>query len=309
VSPNLSFCSTAGEIAPEERAALEQSSLRFVRDFLGDDPAAAYAVMTAEAQRLSPEDRFRAFAAGIRQVRPLGGLRVVKTHFLRTIHWGKTGLAPCFDGPSQAFVAVGTALKQAHVVVEGEGQSEAWAFALWLMPEQGWRVEGFHATPSRLLGKSASDMRDLARRERDRGHDFNAAILFAMARDLAYRGEAYQPRIVQEIGNEMGKLRLPPELQGQPPFAWRWDAAGFTILQLRPTGFTDSEGMYLSIIREAEPWSAAAEPERRNRELIMELQRAFPEYEAVFAGVAVEARERGSRRGYRTLETAPLTAQ
>jgi hypothetical protein len=265
--------------------------------------------MTTELKRVIPEDNLRQMARQIQQTGPVSNLRITRMHFLRTIHWGQPALAPCFKGPYQAFVSIGTALSQAHVIVEGDGQNQNWAFALWLMPEQGWRIESFHVTPSSILGKSAIDVRDIARAEKERGHSFNAAILYATAGDLAYRGPYLQPRAVRDIADEMAKVPLPSALQGQAPFVWHSTGADFTILGLQSIAFTDKDRMYLSIVQQIEPWSNDTEPEQRNQALIAHVRQTFPEYSTVFAGLALRAEERGTRRAFRTAFTASATGE
>jgi hypothetical protein len=308
VRPNFSICSIDNEVAPGERSQLEQASLRFVQDFLNDTPA-AYAALTVEAKLSSPEESLRQIARQVHQAPPITNLRVTKVHFLRSINLGKPALAPCLEGSYQAFVTIGSAFKQAHVIVEGGGGNQDWAFTLWLMPEEGWQVESFHATPTRILGKSSDEVRDLARSEKARGHNFNAVILYTTARDLAYRGPHLQPHAVHEIAGEMAGVPLPPQLQGQAPFAWHLNGADFSVLQIRSIAFTDIDKMYLLLVQQTEPWSQNAEPERRNQALIAEFRNTFPEYSAVFGGLVAEADERGTRRAFRTIDSAPIKMQ
>jgi hypothetical protein len=192
--------------------------------------------------------------------------------------------------------------EQAHVIVEGDAPNARWAFVLWLVPEQGWQIHHFQAKPTQLAGKSANEMQDLARLEEARDHHFNAAVLYGTARSLADLGPNFRLRVLQDITSEIAKVALPPELQGQAPYTWHLENAEFRILAVGPFG---AEGkLYLRLTHEVAPWRDDQEAEQRNRELMPRFARAFPEYSTVFAGLIAEARERGTNRGYRTIDTA-----
>jgi hypothetical protein len=173
------------------------------------------------------------------------------------------------------------------------------AFTLWLIAEQEWRVEYFQITPSSMVGKTASDMWALARKEQNSKHMFNAAVLYATANQLAYRGPNYQLGIDPEIKKEMSKLQVPRELQGNPPFAWKFGDDSFKIVNVSPIGVGGK--IYLTITQEIAPWGAEQDADQRNRVLILDFIRAVPEYVSVFAGLVVGASEAGGHRLFRTV--------
>ena len=149
-------------------------------------------------------------------------------------------------------------------------------------------------------------MWDLARSEQQTKHDFNAAVLYQTASQLAYRGPNFQLGIYSEIQKEILKLQLPPELQGQPPFVWKFGGDEYKVLNVGPIGVGGK--IYLMVTQEIAPWGADQEADQRNRALIADFERAVPEYSSAFAGLVVGAKESGGNRIFRTVDdtaTAP----
>ena len=149
-------------------------------------------------------------------------------------------------------------------------------------------------------GRSASDLWTQAREERGRGHAFNAAILFAAASELAFRGPNLQLGIWPEIQNEAKTLQLPAELQGRPPFTWRFGADAFRVDAI---GHVRADGKAILLMRRTvDSLTDKKRIDDENFGLIHGIAARFPEHKDVFDTIVVDAIE-PTGRVVRTLET------
>jgi hypothetical protein len=190
---------------------------------------------------------------------------------------------------------------EAHVIVEGQTVNNTAVFVVWLIPEQGnWHVQYIDYAIAEMVGKSAADLLKMAEMENQKQHDFNAFILYTAALQLADRGPFFQLGIRPEIEKEIGEVKKPNNLQGQPPFVWDFGKSTFKVLNVGPIGVGGK--VYLLIDHEVEPWAEDKEADRQNRDLITAFARTYPEYKDVFAGLVVRAHERGGSRGYGTVD-------
>jgi hypothetical protein len=299
-------CATNDEIPADKREALEHVALGFVQALISFNAEAAYAALSPEAkQTLSRDTLATLIAAGIRPMAPFSDVHAAQIHLVKVATSAPNARALCGSLASPegwVSVAVKPIAEQAHILIAAQTRNNGWAFTLWLMPEPDWRVAYFQLTASSLVGKTAHDMWDLARSEQQARHDFNAAILYRAANQLAYRGPNFQLGISSEIQKEMQKMQLPPELQGQAPFIWKSSGDEYRVLDIGPIGVGGE--IYLMITQEIEPWGADQEADQHNRALIADFKRAVPEYSSVFAGLLVGAKESGGNRFFRTVDDA-----
>ena len=79
----------------------------------------------------------------------------------------------------------------------------------------------------------------------------------------------------------MSKLTFPTDIQGQPKFLWK---TGETTYTKSRRGKSNEQ---------VDGW---------NKQLLTYFKGHFPEYSDVFAGLVARATERGSGRGYGTVE-------
>lgn len=304
VWPTIGICAADNEIRGDKRAALEQVSLNFVQALADSNVEAAYTALSPEAKQAVPRDKLAALVAStIRPLAPFSDVRVVQIYLLNVITSASNARTICGSPASPegwVSVAVRSGAEQAHVLVDAQTKNNGWTFTLSLASEQNWRVNYFHLAPSSLAGKTARDMWDLARSEQQSKRNFNAAILYQTASQLAYRGPNFQLGISSEIQKEALKLQLPPELQGQPPFVWKFGGDEYKIRSVGPIGVGGK--IYLMVTQETAPWSADQEADQRNRTLIADFKRAIPEYSSAFAGLVVSAKESGGNRIFRTVD-------
>ena len=63
--------------------------------------------------------------------------------------------------------------------------------------------------------------------------------------------------------------------------------------------------LYVAIGHDVAPWQNDEQVDGWNRVLITYFKRQFPEYSDIFFGIVIRAYERGSNRGYGTVEDSP----
>ena len=304
----VTSCATDNEISPEDRAILDHAAMQFVQTALSSNPAAAYASFTADArQDVSIENFVAMIQRGIQPMGPFKNLHVAHTYIPKVKGITHEQRVVCGDLSSpEGWVAVSTkpGPEQGHVIAEGQTVNNTWAFVIWLLKEQGnWHVQYFQVAPATMVGNSAHDLREMARAERLRHHDFNACVLYAAALQFAERGPSFQLGIQPEIQKEMTQLQVPREIQGQPPFSWQFEKSSFRVSAVGPIGVGGK--IYLNIEQEVSTWTGDKDADRKNRDLIEAFKKAFPEYLDVFAGLVVAAREQGGTRGFRTVDAKP----
>jgi hypothetical protein len=307
--PILATCATGDEIPADKRVAIEQAGLRFVQALVSFNTEVAYTELSSGAKQAVPRDKVAALIAqAIQPMAPFSAARVAQIHLVRAETSAPTARVLCgsLARPEDwVSVAAKPIAEQAHVLIDAQTKNNGWTFALWLVPEQDWRVEYFTVVPSTMVGKTARDLWDIARSEQQSKRNFNAAMLYMAASQLASRGPNFQLGITSEMQKDMQKLQLPPQLQGQAPFIWKFGDHEYKILNVGPIGVGGK--IYLTLTQETAPWGANQEADQHNRALISDFARAVPEYTNVFAGLVVGAKERGGNRLFNTVDetTAP----
>jgi len=298
-------CTADDEIPAPERGAIEKAALQMVQTILAGHFDAAYAELTPDAQQAVPLDKF--VAVSKQETKSVGtdsNLRVARTYLLTgTVGTDSRIVCGTLAQPQDwVSVAAKANVKQAHVVVEAQTKNNRWSFILWLISMPEWRVQYGWLAVSDVAGKSSQDLWDLARAEQKQKHDFNAAILFISANQLADRGPNFQLGIQPGIQDDLKKQTVPAIIAGQAPFTWKLGAETFKVLHVGPVGVDGK--LYLSIAQELPVWSGDSEADATNRKLIHEFADAVPEFSAVFAGFVVEAYDENRDRGYRTVDAA-----
>ena len=305
IGKSVSTCQEDTEIAPEKRAAIENAALLFVRMALGSDPGAAYRELTEDAQKESDRERFANYLThAVTPFGPFEPLRVSHSYLTAVTGAAANDRVVC-GTPSKpenwVAVSLEPGMENACVLTHGRARNNEWTFVVGLVPFIGkWRVKFFYAGISTFGDLSASDTWLLARKEQGQQHPLNAALLYASALQLAWRGPDLQLGITPAIQEEMERLQTPSEIRGQPPFVWSFRGNTFRILRLGPIAVAGN--LYLLIAHEILPWKEDSEVDRKNRELIGNFAAKFPEFSAVFAGVIAEAHESGGGRGFRTVK-------
>jgi hypothetical protein len=281
----------------------------FVRTVLGPSPSAAFAIMSRSAQTEITRQQLEGQAtAMVRQYQPKN-LTVQHTYIIE-LKGASPGRVICASDLSKPdgreSMTAANVPEQAHVLLSADTRNNKLAFVVWLVPEQNnWKVQSFRWNVSALADKDSLQLLDLARAQESRGHGFNAALLFAAATQNAYRGPNFQLGVTQVILDEMSKANVPADIKGQPPFLWKNGTTTYRVTSVGPIAVGGK--IYVIISHEVSPWKSEDQVDGWNKELLAYFKGRFPEYSDVFAGLVASATERGSNRGYRTVEelTAP----
>jgi hypothetical protein len=302
---NLPFSKTHCEsvLSYSSDPELVQAALRFVTEIVDGNADAAYAGLTADARAATRPAKLRQNIHDIiAPAGPLSDFNLTEMYKINVAFGPQRIRAMCArstEPDDQIAVVVTSAARQAYVILEAHAKTMDWTFVLWLVDEKGWRIQALNVSPMKLAGRSAGDTWQLARDERNRNHTFNATILYIVAIQLADRGPNFHLALQQHIQDELAQLAVPHELQGRLPVTWKFAGPdNYKIVWIGATAFNDK--IYLSMAQEMEPWPADQEAERRNRQLIAELGRAFPEYSSAFGGMTVTARDAGGGHLYQT---------
>lgn len=301
----VTSCAVDDEITANDRAAVNEKALSFVRDVIGPDLSIAYAAFTAEAKGNLPIEQFvSGVQNAIKPMAPFNDLRVAHTYMAKVTGGSQEQRAVCgrLSSPEGwVAVTVRPGPPEAHVVVEAQTVNNSAAFLVWLIPEAGsWHVQYLHFVFTAMVGKTAGDMQKLAEAEQAKQHNFNAFILYNAAQQLAYRGPFFQLGISPDIDKAVASVQRPPVLQGQAPFLWNFDNSHYKLLNVGPIGVGGK--IYLLVDHEVEPWANDQEVISENRGLISAFAKAYPEYKEAFSGIVIRAHERGGNRAYGTVD-------
>lgn len=144
-------------------------------------------------------------------------------------------------------------------------------------------------------GKSLAALRAVALEENARHHDFNAYVLASSTAALLPRNDHFRLGFDTLLRDEVAHLPVPPVFAGPPP----WHFGEFKIVAVGPISIGNV--LHLLVRHEVDPWIDNAEPDRRNKRLIAAIK-TYPEYSTVFAGLVLPAFERGTNRGYSTVD-------
>jgi hypothetical protein len=298
-----SSCAEDSHIGEATRKALNSAAINFVDTFLGPDPSSGFAALSKEGQEGVTQEQFAAQARVIEQLQPSD---------LRTQHVYLLNIA----GKSARRVICATDLKkpdgweslatinvpeQAYVVMSAQARNNSLAVTIWLVPEStGWKVQSFWINASTLADQGPIQLWEMARRERDLGHKFNAVLLYAVAGQVANRGPNFQLGITQSISEDMAGLDVPAEIRGEAPFLWKDGSTTWKVLNVGPIAIGGK--IYVVISHEVSSWQTNNQVDGWNKDLLAYVKNRFPEYSEVFAGLVARAHERGGNRGYGTVD-------
>jgi hypothetical protein len=303
--PAAASCLADAAVDRGTRNALERAALDFVNEAAGRNRTAAYAMLADETRGSVTPDKFMtALHASLDPVAPFSQVHVTHAYLIRAPQGGTTRRVICgeLDQPDHWVAVTARPIPaQAHLVVAAAAKGDQWAFAMRLVPENGWKVAGFNFTAASMAGKSPSDLVAMARAQHALHHEFNATLLLSAAAPLAGRGSDFQLGIEPQIEDQMTRLSIPALLQGKPPLNWKIGGDSYKIDGIGAAGVGDK--IYLAITQELSPWHSDSDADTHNRILIHDFITAVPEYSALFGGLILQARDQSGGHLYRTVAT------
>lgn len=194
--PMAASCAADDAIDGSTRQALDKAALDFVSAASGSNPIDAYGMLAGDTKgAITPDQFLAALRPSLDAVAPFSNARVAHAYFVRAAESGANQRVICGSldrGDHWVAVTAKPVSRQAHVIVDAQAKGGGWAFVLWLVPENGWKVEGFNFTATGMGGKSLDDLLKMARTQHDQHHDFDAVLLYGAAAHLAGRGKDLQ---------------------------------------------------------------------------------------------------------------------
>jgi hypothetical protein len=317
IAANESHICSVDESGDKE-SEIGAAAMSYVKKFLGDDPGAAFDVMSKQGQEGTTRDQIVQLAPIIRRYTPqnvhLQHLYMVKPapRSSRVENTGALGVLPevpervvCGNDPTKPDGWVSLKIinvpAQAHVDLSADAPNNQLSLTVWLVEEQGvWRVLSFSFHVATLADKGAIELWENARDQSLRGHKLNSVLLYGAAAELADRGPNFQLGIQPKILQDMSRFVKPPEIQGLPPYLWENNNVTWKVLNV---GLIAISGrIYVLVSHEVAHWQNDDQVNGWNKALLTYFKTRFPEYSEEFAGLVVSAYERGTNRGYRTVD-------
>lgn len=296
-------CQKDNEISVAQRDALDAVAMKVVGDALAKDTAAVYAAMTKEVKSKLSLDKFSSgFLPIVQQMGPFEDPHVVHTYFVQSVGTGPDTKIVCgpIENDQWVSLAARPGLDQAHVLIEAETRNNDWALTLWLLPEDnGWRVQYFNMAVASIVGMTPDVLLAKAREERDSGHMFNAAMLYAGVQATIDRGPAFELGIGQSFRDDLSKFKTPPEMSGNPPFNWKMGGAEYRVGAVQVGGIAKQLGIMFLLPHDT--WTNNEDADKANRDFILAFIKSHPDYTRVFSFLVARAYKPDNSGGFATV--------
>jgi hypothetical protein len=273
-------------------AAAEAAALKFVQSLNAGDVTAIAGQMTTVGRAATTDAQITATLKAMRSFGVVGAPTLTKAYVLNVnAAPAATGIVPCMSpapNPEWDSVAVmGPAGKQAHVLFAASSAENVVNYVIWLRVEGGaWRVTAFYVGSGLMGGRSGADWWEVAKKQRQEGHDFNAALAYSTARNLLYRGPNYSGPTFISLMQDARTMSIPQELVGPFPMNWTLDGRAFRIALVSPVG-TSGKRAVLAIAQLSD-FADNPDADRQNHILIDAFNKAHPEWREVFDWLAVK---------------------
>ncbi|MGD0143169.1 MAG: hypothetical protein ABSC92_08430 [Rhizomicrobium sp.] len=296
-------CAEDNEIASSERDGVDNAAMAFVRTAMGSHPENAYATMTNEAKTSVSREKFITFLKQmVRTSGPFRNTRLLHTYFIQNGGNGPDARAICgkVAGDDWVSVQVKPSLPQAHVVIASSTVNNDWAITLWLLPDgDSWQVQYFNMSMSSIVGLTPDMLLARARREREAGRAFNAAMLYAGVQGTIDRGPAFRLGAGQALRADLENFAAPPELSGDPPFDWNMNGVDYNVGQVTIIGIAGKLGLVFMLPQAV--WSSDPDADAGNRAFINAFIATHPDYSNAFAFLVARALKPDNSGGFATV--------
>ncbi|MBL8558483.1 MAG: hypothetical protein JNM47_07170 [Hyphomonadaceae bacterium] len=306
LAPSLYWgvCQTNDEISAGTRLKIESAAQGFL-DLIVRTPLEARSEMSEAGKSVASDPaQFEILAASYLSNPALGPPRATETYLLRIVGGVEDGeRVPCdpIDGRAVFVSPGGTPMSAVVILIEDLPGASQRATAVWLELEgKEWRVRALSPSWSQLGGRNSRQLWDDAQRERKRGHDFNAALLYGAARGTLWRGPFYQARLAQDFNADLQSFVAPELVRGAPPFKWTFGPDDYQVTKVEYSMVGDG-GKVLFIQHTLATWSDERAAELVNRRLIDSFVAAYPEWREEFDAVAARAVKEGGSQNWGTV--------
>jgi hypothetical protein len=303
VGVSAGSCQKDEEISATQRGELDAFAMKVVGAALAKDTASTYAAMTKEVKSKLSLDKFTSgFLPIVQQMGPFEDPHVVHTYFIQSVGTGPDTRVVCGPLENNGWVSLAArlGLGQAHVLIEAKTRNNDWALTLWLLPEDnGWRVQYFNMAVASIVGMTPDVLLAKARQERDSGHLFNAAMLYAGVQATIDRGPAFELGIGQSFRDDLGKFKTPLEMSGNPPFDWKMGGAEYRVGAVQVGGIGKQLGIMFLLPHDT--WTNNEDADKANRDFILAFIKSHPDYTRVFAFLVARAYKPDNSGGFATV--------
>jgi hypothetical protein len=286
----------------ELRTRVSQKAVAFFDAMLKGNALAAYGMTSARLKASTPAEKFDAI---VKQTLASGGGPFAALSVEHVFHVersaGKTGRVYCQEGNDWIAVNAQPNVTQAHLLLKAKTAAHDWALAAWLVEnDEKLEVESFHVNVAGIAGRPAAELMRLAGEQDAKGHRFNAYMLMSAASATSYRGADLQLSLKPQADAALAQMKVPAELQGNPPRVWKMGGHDYEVEQATIVGSDTKLGLVIQY-RDA-TWDASeAEGEKRNRALIHAFTTTHASYSEAFGFIVARVLRPGEAEGWGTL--------
>jgi len=302
--PAVFTCNEDANIPAAKRKLIEATASEFLQKLMESRSEEALTMMSKDGQANVTREQMKGMSIMLSQQWKPQNTSIQHTYFVKLMGKspGRVLCATNLKKPNgwESLEAADLA-EQAYVSMSAETINNHLAFTVWLVPEErSWKIQSVWMNVSTLADKDSMQLWEVAQEQRKKGHNFNAAAYYAAAAQVANRGPSFQMGIVQSISEDVSTLTIPEEVKGPPPFFWKDGERTYKVLQVGPIAVGGK--IYLAVNHEVPPWQSNEQVDGWNKEFIRYIKQHFPEYSDAFAGIVIRAMERGTTRGFGTVD-------
>ena len=301
-SPFFFSCAQDGEIDRGTRDRVEQAARAFLTAAQNFTPNELPSMMTETGRKAINADQLGVISKMLRDFK-LSNVRVEHSFLVHVVGSGaKTAVCGSVADPAQrATLVLGDNAEQAFTVLLADAPNNVVAITFRLLPEKGkWLVNGFTFGAATLGDRDSSAVLEMARAEEQKGHRFNAGLLYEAAIEASVRGGYVRLGTADVAQEAAARLKVPAALSGNPPFHWSDGRANWEILSIGPMAIAGK--LYVVINQKLSEWRSDNDADQSNKVLIQYFKHQFPEYRDVFCGVIARAHDPQIQHGFGTVE-------
>jgi hypothetical protein len=171
---------------------------------------------------------------------------------------------------------------------------------LWLLPVgDHWQVQYFHMGPSTIVGMTPEMLLASARQQRNSGHPFNAAMLYAGVQGTIDRGNAFQLGVGQSLHDDLAKFTVPAELSGKLPFVWNMKGSKYSVAQASIIGVQGK--LSLVFLLPQATWNGEGNVRTKKQAFINAFIATHPDYSSTFTFLVARALKPDNSGGFGTV--------
>ncbi len=298
-------CRTRAAIKADERTAVEGLSTTLFQRLTAGQMDTAFALLAAEIQQSVGREPFDKSLGFVRGVGAWGAPRVTRTYLLDVVGEPPQETTSCEgpDGLPEAYVAVHSFARQAHVTIEADAGGERWGFTSWLRFKDGrWDVYAIDVRNIGVGELGAAEVYAMARDQRAKAHPMSAWLLYRAARSLAGRGDYFSLPLLSEIEDDMRAWDATLLEPGELPVFW---TSGRTTYGVQDSMVAALDGKpWIQLQRWSSVWAGEREIKAENRRVLAAFLKEHPDWAESFTGVELKTFHPDGRQTISTLYTA-----